>query len=95
MLTRVGQTCTHIVYKNGLMSTLTRYRYVVTTFRRNEHRSHASSLLHEPRPLVVGIAWVVECVEQRSKVDESKFLVDLEGVNVAGNNKVFFHCILN
>jgi hypothetical protein len=28
ILTRVGQTCTHIVYKNGLMSTLTRYRYV-------------------------------------------------------------------
>lgn len=28
ILTRVGQTCTHIVYKNGLTSTLTRYRYV-------------------------------------------------------------------
>lgn len=27
MLGKVGQTCTHIVYKNGLMSTLTRYRY--------------------------------------------------------------------
>jgi hypothetical protein len=26
VLTRVGQTCTHIVFKNGLMSTLTRYR---------------------------------------------------------------------
>lgn len=26
ILTRVGQTCTHIVYKNALMSTLTRYR---------------------------------------------------------------------
>ncbi|TCD66528.1 hypothetical protein EIP91_001248 [Steccherinum ochraceum] len=63
--TRVGQTCTHIVYKNGLMSTLTRYR-----------------LLHEPRPHVVGIAWVVECAEQRAKVDEKKFLVDLTLTNV-------------
>ncbi|KAH8087876.1 hypothetical protein BXZ70DRAFT_955488 [Cristinia sonorae] len=70
MLTRVGQSCTHIVYKNGLTSTLTRYR-----------------LLHEPRPLVVGIAWVVECVEQRVKVEETKFLVDLEHVNVAGSSK--------
>ena len=26
ILTRVGPSCTHIVYKNGLMSTLTRYR---------------------------------------------------------------------
>ncbi|TCD62530.1 hypothetical protein EIP91_006757 [Steccherinum ochraceum] len=68
--TRVGQTCTHIVYKNGLMSTLTRYR-----------------LLHEPRPHVVGIAWVVECAEQRAKVDEKKFLVDLTLTNVAGTNK--------
>ncbi|KII95747.1 hypothetical protein PLICRDRAFT_48701 [Plicaturopsis crispa FD-325 SS-3] len=70
ILGRAGQTCTHIVYKNGLVSTLTRYR-----------------LLHEPRPLVVGIAWVVECVEQRTRVDEAKFRVDLDGVNVAGVNK--------
>ncbi|EMD33074.1 hypothetical protein CERSUDRAFT_118138 [Gelatoporia subvermispora B] len=70
VLQRVGQTCTHIVYKNGLMSTITRYR-----------------LLHEPRPLVVGIAWVVECAEQRTHVDETKFLITLDGVNVAGTNK--------
>ncbi|KAI0783004.1 hypothetical protein C8Q75DRAFT_726757 [Abortiporus biennis] len=70
-LARVGQSCTHIVYKNGLTSTQTRYR-----------------LLHEPRPKVVGIAWVVECVEQRSHVDETKFLIDLELVNVAGDKKV-------
>ncbi|EIN06707.1 hypothetical protein PUNSTDRAFT_121822 [Punctularia strigosozonata HHB-11173 SS5] len=67
---RVGPRCTHIVYKNGLMSTLTRYR-----------------LLNDPKPFVVGIAWVVECVEQRARVDESKFEVDLEGANVAGTNK--------
>ncbi|KAI0318532.1 hypothetical protein OF83DRAFT_1022245, partial [Amylostereum chailletii] len=71
VLGRVGQTCTHIVFKNGLVSTLTRYR-----------------LSPEPKPLVVGIAWVVECVEQRSHVDEARFAVDLEGVNVAGVNRV-------
>jgi len=70
ILTRVGQTCTHIVYKNGLMSTLTRYR-----------------LLHPPLPAVVGIAWVVECVEQKRVVEVEKFRIDLEGVNVAGTNK--------
>ncbi|TFK44858.1 hypothetical protein BDQ12DRAFT_39073 [Crucibulum laeve] len=70
ILTRVGQTCTHIVFKNGLMSTVTRYR-----------------LLRDPKPLVVGIAWVVECVEQRKRVDESKFLVDIEDINIAGINK--------
>ncbi|KAG2055689.1 hypothetical protein BDR06DRAFT_933823 [Suillus hirtellus] len=70
ILARVGQSCTHIVYKNGSASTLTRYR-----------------LLNDPKPLVVGIAWVVECVEQRSRVDEAKFKVDLEMVNVAGTSK--------
>ncbi|KAJ3514795.1 hypothetical protein NLJ89_g2166 [Agrocybe chaxingu] len=70
VLTRVGQTCTHVVYKNGLMSTVTRYR-----------------LLRDPKPFVVGIGWVVECVEQRKHVDETNFLVDLEGVNVAGTHK--------
>ncbi|KAL6305018.1 hypothetical protein BKA93DRAFT_825347 [Sparassis latifolia] len=70
ILTRVGQSCTHVVYKNGLMSTLTRYR-----------------LLNEPKPLVVGIAWVVECVENRARADETRFLVDLDGLNVAGTNK--------
>ncbi|KAH9918813.1 uncharacterized protein B0H18DRAFT_882571 [Fomitopsis serialis] len=71
VLTRVGQTCTHVVFKNGLLSTLTRYR-----------------LLKDPRPLVVGIAWVVECAEQCTRVDESRFLISLDGVNVAGTQKV-------
>ncbi|GLB37780.1 putative BRCA1 C Terminus (BRCT) domain [Lyophyllum shimeji] len=70
ILTRVGQTCTHIVFKNSLMSTITRYR-----------------LLRDPKPLVVGIAWVVECIEQMKQVDETKFLVDLDGMNVSGTNK--------
>ena len=54
------------------------------------HESGSHRLLNEPKPKVVGIAWVVECVEQRKRVDEQKFMVDLEGVNVAGTNKVRF-----
>jgi len=46
--------------------------------------------MREPKPFVVGISWVVECVEQCRRVGEENFLVDLEGLNVAGNNKVSF-----
>ncbi|KAI9460018.1 hypothetical protein HD554DRAFT_2206946 [Boletus coccyginus] len=67
---RLGRACTHIVYKNGLPNTLTRYR-----------------MLNDPKPLVVGIAWVVECVEKRAKVDEERFKIDVDLINVAGNNK--------
>jgi len=65
---RLGQTCTHIVYKNGLSNTLTRYRML------------------NPKPVVVGIAWVVECVEKRAKVDEERFKIDVDVINVAGGN---------
>jgi len=70
ILARVGQSCTHIVFKDGLMSTLTRYR-----------------LLNEPKPFVVGIAWVVESVERRTRLDEADYAVDLEDMNIAGTNK--------
>ncbi|KAG1716204.1 hypothetical protein ID866_944 [Astraeus odoratus] len=70
---RVCQSCTHIVYKNGLPNTLTRYR--------------CNSLLDDPKPHVVGIAWVVECVEQRAKLDEQKYKVDVDVIDVVGGNK--------
>jgi len=44
-------------------------------------------LLREPKPSVVGIAWVVDCVEQRRRVEEIPYLIDLNEVNVAGINK--------
>lgn len=66
---RVCQSCTHIVFKNGLPNTLARYR------------------LLDSKPHVVGIAWVVECVEQRARMDEEKYKVDVEFINVAGGNK--------
>ncbi|KAN0081195.1 hypothetical protein V8E55_008819 [Tylopilus felleus] len=66
---RLGQTCTHIVYKNGLPNTLTRYR-----------------MLKDPKPIVVDIAWVVECVEKRARVDEERFKIDVDMINVAGGN---------
>jgi hypothetical protein len=49
---------------------------------------YINRLLRDPKPFVVGIAWVVECVEQRQRIDESKFIINLDGVNVAGTNKV-------
>lgn len=36
----------------------------------------------EHKPEVVGVAWVVECAEQRTKVDEEKFRVDLSLVHI-------------
>ncbi|PIL30977.1 hypothetical protein GSI_05670 [Ganoderma sinense ZZ0214-1] len=68
--TRVGSRCTHVVFKNGLQSTLKSYR-----------------MQSEPKPHVVGIAWVVECAEQRRKVEETRFVVNLDLMNVAGGNK--------
>jgi hypothetical protein len=44
--------------------------------------------MRDPKPFVVGISWVVECAEKCRRVGEENFLVDLEGLNVAGNNKV-------
>lgn len=53
-------------------------------------------MLRDPKPLVVGIAWVVQCVEQCKRVDETKFLVDVEDMHYGtGTSKVsyFFTCI--
>lgn len=76
-LGRIGQSCTHIVWKNGSKTTSDRWRQM------------------DPKPLVVMLAWVVGCVEQKKRLDERYYLVDLEHVNVAGINKVSmlcFHC---
>lgn len=45
----------------------------------------------DPKPHVVGIAWVVECAEQQRQVEEARFAVNLSLVNVAGGNKVRLH----
>jgi hypothetical protein len=47
-------------------------------------------LLRDPKPLVIGIGWVVECAEQQKRVEEAEFLVDLENAHFAGTNKVSF-----
>ncbi|KAF8141274.1 hypothetical protein EV363DRAFT_6581 [Boletus edulis] len=41
-------------------------------------------LLNDPKPVVIGIAWVVECVEKRARVDEERFKIDVDLINVAG-----------
>ena len=45
-------------------------------------------LLDDPKPLVVGISWVVMCAEYRRKEDESPYLVDIQNINIANVNKV-------
>ena len=44
------------------------------------------SMLKDPKPIVVDIAWVVECVEKRARVDEERFKIDVDMINVAGGN---------
>lgn len=50
-----------------------------------------SRLLNDPKPFVVSIAWVVESVEKRTRLDEADYTVDLDDMNVAGTNKVCSH----
>ncbi|KAJ7729496.1 hypothetical protein DFH07DRAFT_181146 [Mycena maculata] len=64
VLGSVGQTCTHIVYKNGLRSTYTRYK-----------------ALADPKPLVVGMEWVVQSAEKRNHEDETPYLIDMDDMN--------------
>ncbi|KDQ20024.1 hypothetical protein BOTBODRAFT_77275, partial [Botryobasidium botryosum FD-172 SS1] len=63
VLTRPTPSVTHIVFKSGLPSTLTKHK-----------------LYDDPKPFLVGVAWVVECGEQRLHVDENNFLVADEDV---------------
>jgi hypothetical protein len=71
------------------MSTLTKYRFVPGGCSlRLKFPALFCRLMREPKPFVVGISWVVECAEQCRRVGEENFLVDLEGLNVAGTNKV-------
>ncbi|KAF5320900.1 hypothetical protein D9619_001948 [Psilocybe cf. subviscida] len=43
--------------------------------------------LRDPKPHVVSIGWVVACAEQRKRVPEAEYLVDLEFANILGANK--------
>lgn len=78
LLTRPGKTLTHIVYKSGMLSTLTHFR-----------------ALPDPKPVVVGIGWVVECVEKRAKVETGKFEMSLEEVagSVSGLKDTKVRCV--
>ncbi|KAJ7936454.1 hypothetical protein B0H13DRAFT_1461689, partial [Mycena leptocephala] len=70
VLTRFGQTMTHIVYKNGLGRTLDHYRG-----------------LPDPKPLVVGMEWVVQSAKKHTHVDEGPHLIEMDDMNTSG--KVF------
>lgn len=68
--------------------------YIIRSLNVTNPKTTFYRLLRDPKPLVVGIAWVVECVERRTHVDETKFIIDLESVNVSSTNKVRFHLSL-
>ncbi|KAJ7496976.1 hypothetical protein FB451DRAFT_1017825 [Mycena latifolia] len=70
VLGSVGQTCTHIVYKNGLRSTYTRYK-----------------ALADPKPLVVGMEWVVQSAEKRNHEDETPYLIDMDDMNTTATKR--------
>ncbi|KAJ7076858.1 hypothetical protein B0H15DRAFT_790117 [Mycena belliarum] len=70
VLGSVGQTCTHIVYKNGLRSTYNRYK-----------------ALSEPKPLVVGMEWVVQSAEKRNHEDETPYLIDMDDMNTTATKR--------
>ncbi|KAJ7879862.1 hypothetical protein B0H13DRAFT_1457707, partial [Mycena leptocephala] len=64
VLGSVGQTLTHIVYKNGTPRTFNRYR-----------------VLPEPKPLVVGMEWVVRSAENRIHEEETPYLIHTDDMN--------------
>lgn len=48
------------------------------------------STLDEPKPFLVGIGWVVKCMEKKERVDEKKYLVNVKEAEVVFGNKVGF-----
>ena len=61
---------------------MSRARVVVLTL------SGGRRLLDDPKPLIVGISWVVKCAEVQMRVDEAPYIVDVSHLNVAGVQKV-------
>ncbi|KAJ7730212.1 hypothetical protein B0H14DRAFT_2409633, partial [Mycena olivaceomarginata] len=78
VLSSVGQTLTHIVYKNGTPRTFNRYR-----------------ALPEPKPLVVGMEWVVRSTENRTHEEEIAYLVDMDNMNTTTIKVLVFLLHLN
>ncbi|CAE6380384.1 unnamed protein product [Rhizoctonia solani] len=64
IVSRPTPSTTHIVFKSGHQSTLTKYK-----------------LYDDPQPFLIGIAWVVQCVEKRQRVDEEAFRVKTDEVS--------------
>lgn len=64
IVSRPSPSTTHIVFKSGHQSTLTKYK-----------------LYDDPKPFLIGIGWVVQCVEKRARVDEESFAVKTDQVS--------------
>jgi hypothetical protein len=61
ILARVGQTCTHVIFKNGLMSTISRYRYVVELLARETKINQSVGYFEIPNLQLSGSpgSWIV------------------------------------
>ncbi|CEL52700.1 structural constituent of cell wall [Rhizoctonia solani AG-1 IB] len=64
IVSRPTPSTTHIIFKSGHQSTLTKYK-----------------LYDDPKPFLVGIAWVVQCAEKLARVDEEGFRVKTDEVS--------------
>ncbi|CAE6448123.1 unnamed protein product [Rhizoctonia solani] len=64
IVSRPTPSTTHIIFKSGHQSTLTKYK-----------------LYDDPKPFLVGIAWVVQCAERLERVDEEGFRVKTDEVS--------------
>lgn len=71
IVSRPTPSTTHIVFKSGHQSTLTKYK-----------------LYEDPQPFLVGIGWVVECVEKRARVGEENFMIKTDEVSALDLKKV-------
>lgn len=60
-----GAKLTHIVFKNGRPSTL--------HYLRSLNQSHGTNSI----PIVVGVNWILQCLQQGTKIDERDFLVEV------------------
>lgn len=78
--------CRSNMYPHCLQEWLIKHIYPISVsqFTLNDEGHsiyNLNSALHEPKPEVVGIAWVVQCVEQRERVEGSRFKVELESIS--------------
>ncbi|KAJ3849039.1 BRCT domain-containing protein, partial [Lentinula lateritia] len=70
---RIGPQCTHVVYTSGRERTVEQY------FALDEAK----------RPKAVGASWLRDCKQAAARLDEERYLVDLEEHKPDPTSKIF------